>query len=82
ETLSILVAVLAIFLVIKVISAPIRWMWKLVINTLAGAFFLFLINALQPLTGLYLEITTVRACLVGFLGLPGLVVVLVLYYFF
>lgn len=76
ELIGIIVSAAAVFLLIKLISTPIRWFWKICINTLAGCILLTLSNLLAPLTGLYIDITFLHGCLVGFFGLPGYVLAL------
>ena len=76
EIIGIIVSAAAVFLLIKLISTPIRWFWKICINTLAGCVLLTLSNLLAPLTGLYIDITFLYGCLVGFFGLPGYVLAL------
>ena len=82
EIIGIIVSAAAVFLLIKLISTPIRWFWKICINTLAGCVLLTLSNLLAPLTGLYIDITFLHGCLVGFLGLPGYVLALLHQIFF
>lgn len=82
HVLSVIVAAVAVFLGIKLLSTPIRWFWKLCINTLCGAVLLVLVNLFSGFTGVYIEITALNGCLVGFLGLPGLVLVLLMQIFF
>ena len=76
EIIGIIVSAAAVFLLIKLLSTPIRWFWKICINTLAGCVLLTLSNLLAPLTGLYIDITFLHGCLVGFFGLPGYVLAL------
>lgn len=81
QVLSAVIAVVAVVLLIRLLTAPIRWIWKICINTLAGGVMLALINLLAPVTGLYIDITLVRGCIVGFLGLPGLALVVLMQLF-
>lgn len=82
QFLSIFASALAIFLLVKLLTTPLRWFWKLCINTLCGAILMTLVNLLAPLTGFYIEITTIRACIVGFFGLPGFALVVLLQLFY
>ena len=82
QFVSVVISVLAVVLLIKLISTPIRWYWKICINTLAGWVLLMLSNLLAPLTGLYIDITFLHGCLVGFFGLPGYVLALLHQLFF
>ena len=82
EIIGIIVSAAAVFLLIKLISTPIRWFWKICINTAAGCVLLALSNLFAPLTGLYIDITFLHGCLVGFLGLPGYVLAVLHQLFF
>ena len=77
EILTFLGAMIVLFIILKVISLPIKLIIKLLINALIGGVVLFLIN----LTGLItLNITCVTALIVGFLGIPGVIVVILLHF--
>ena len=80
--IAVVVTVAAIALLIKLLSTPIRWIWKICINTAAGCVLLALSNLFAPLTGLYIDITFLHGCLVGFLGLPGYVLAVLHQLFF
>lgn len=75
--LTFLGAMIVLFIVLKVISLPIKIIVKLLINALIGGVVLFLIN----LTGLItLKITWITALIVGLLGIPGVLIVIVLHF--
>lgn len=76
----VVVAVIAIVLVLKLLSAPIRLAGKLLINALVGFAVLFLLNFAEGLTGLSLGINWFNAIIVGFLGAPGVVLLLLIKY--
>lgn len=67
QVLSVALSVAAVFLLVRLLSTPLRWFWKLCINTLCGAVLLGLVNLLAPLTGLYIACHRApRPCIVGF----------------
>ena len=74
----ILIAVLVLIL-LKVISLPIRALWRILINTACGFVCLILVNLLTPFTGVLFSLNLVTAVIVGFLGLPGLILLFVLH---
>ena len=57
----------------KLIALPFRILWKLITNSIVGAIFLWAIN----LFGVGIEITFLKALIVGILGIPGVVLVLI-----
>ena len=56
----------------KLIALPFRILWKLITNSIVGAIILWVIN----LFGVGIEITFVKALIVGILGIPGVILVL------
>ncbi len=79
--LQCIIIALAIFLLLKIISLPIRLIWKLAINTACGFACLVAVNLLGPYTGVLFDLNLVTAAIVGFLGLPGIVLLFVLHFF-
>ena len=77
EILAFLGAMIVLFIILKIISLPIKLIIKLLINALIGGIVLFLIN----LTGLIvIDITWISALIVGFLGIPGVIIVILLHF--
>ena len=50
------------------------------LNTGCGFICLFLLNLLSGITGIVFELNFITAAIVGFLGLPGIVLLLVVQY--
>ncbi len=77
EILAFLGAMIVLFIILKIISLPIKLIIKLLINALIGGIVLFLIN----LTGIIvIDITWISALIVGFLGIPGVIIVILLHF--
>ena len=57
----------------KLIPLPFRVLWKLITNSIVGAIILWVIN----LFGVGIEITFLKALIVGVFGIPGVIVVLI-----
>ena len=76
----IIIAVIIFFsyLLIKLISAPIRWIFKFLLNTLMGVVILFLVNIIGSLFGFHLDITLLSALITGIFGFPGVAVLVIL----
>ena len=72
-----IVAILAIGLLLKLITAPIRLGYKLLINLASGYALLFLFNLFSGLTGFVLDLNLITAAILGLFGLPGLALLLV-----
>jgi|GEM_PF-988196 SigmaK-factor processing regulatory protein BofA. len=73
---------IGVYFVLKVISVPIRILWKVLWNALLGWVALFLINSLAPWTGFEVPVTFWVALGVGIFGLPGLVALVIYTQFF
>lgn len=81
EIISIVAIVVLAYLFIKIITAPMRLIFKVLFNAACGFVCLFLLNLLSDYTGIVFELSFVSAAIVGFLGLPGIVLLLVLQFF-
>lgn len=71
-------AAVCLFLLFRLITAPIRWIWKVLLNTFFGFLCLLLINLLGCAVGFQIGISAVTATTVGILGLPGALLLLAL----
>lgn len=78
EYLSFLVALIVLFLVLKIIAAPIKIIIKLMLNALAGGVVLFLINMIGAGFGFVLDINWITSLIVGIFGMPGVILVILL----
>lgn len=82
ETLSgiLMIAAIAVFvyILIKILSAPIRLLFKILINAALGYIVLFIVNFLGGFVGLSIAMNFLNALIVGFLGVPGVVILIVL----
>lgn len=72
------VGILAIYVVAKLLSFPIRLISKLIYNGIAGGITLLLVNFVGEIFGIYVSINLVNALVAGFLGLPGVLVLILL----
>ena len=68
-----IVIIIAIFLVIKVFSWPLKLLGKLVINGLLGFILLFAINFLGQYVGIHIAVNVPSAIIAGFFGIPGVI---------
>ena len=75
------VGIIAVILIVTLLSAPIRFAFKMLINALVGFAVLFLLNFAGEFVGLSLGINWINAVVVGVLGAPGVVLLLLLKYF-
>ena len=82
SVLMLILAVLVIFVLIKILSAPIRLIFKLLINTAVGFLILFLVNLIGGYFGFSLEMNLINALITGIFGIPGVIVLIIIKLFF
>lgn len=76
-----IVAILALVLLI-ILRKPIKFILKLIFNTIVGFLVLFAINFLGAAIGISVAVNWTNAVIVGVLGLPGVALVLLLKWIF
>ena len=52
---------------------PVRWFWRIGLNSLCGFVCLWLLNLISGFTGIFFPINLVTASIAGFLALPGII---------
>ena len=86
ETLSgiLLIAALVVgaILILKILTKPIRWIFKLLLNAAFGFVLLFLVNFFGDPVGIYIGVNYVNALVAGFLGVPGVILLVLLKFLF
>lgn len=75
-----IIAVLAIFVVGKIFAWPFKILLNLIINGIMGGVLLFLINLVGTNFGLVIPINAVTALVAGFLGIPGVLFLVIVNY--
>ena len=73
---------IAVLIVMRIFTLPVKWIFKLLLNTVLGFAGLFLVNWLGSYIGISLGINVVNAVVVGTFGIPGLILLLLLRWFF
>ena len=81
EYLSFLIAMIILYVILKLISLPMKLIIKLLLNAFIGGVVLFLINLIGEQFGFTLEINWITSLIVGFFGIPGVIVVVLLHFF-
>ena len=76
--LALIVPVLIAIFVIKLLLSQVKLIWKLAVNSISGFICLWLLNLASGLTGIVFEINFITTLVVGFLGIPGILLLLVL----
>ena len=71
-----------LWLVIKLFFKPVKLILKLACNTAIGYIALFLLNKIGAVVGVSLGLNWLNALVIGVLGYPGLILLLLLKYIF
>jgi len=66
----------------SVFVVPVRFIGKLIINGLIGGILLWIINLLGGSFGIEIAINPISAIIVGFLGIPGVLLLVLLQFIF
>ena len=74
------IAVMLLVLTVRIFSAPLRWLWRLVCSSLLGFLVLALIDLLCSPFGIRIGFNLVNAVVIGILGLPGAALLLLVKY--
>ena len=77
KILALIVPVVIAVLVFKLLFSQVKLIWKIVVNSLSGFICLWLLNLASGITGIVFEINFITTLLVGFLGIPGILILLI-----
>lgn len=71
-----IIAVVVLYILLRLISVSAKTILKLVWNSIVGLIFLAIFNAIGSGFGLYLEMNLINSLIAGFLGIPGIILLL------
>ena len=69
-----------LYIVAKLLVVPLKIIWKLIVNAVVGGITLILINFFGGFIGVHIGINFLTALIVGILGVPGVVLILIAQY--
>lgn len=67
-----------LFLIGKIFIVPIKWILKLVFSSILGGLLIFAINLLGGIWGIHIGINIFTVIMVGILGIPGAICLIVI----
>lgn len=70
--------IIGIIIVGKIFIVPIKIILKLILNSILGVILLYIINMVGAIWGLHIGINLITALIVGILGIPGAILLLIL----
>ncbi|MBV4420260.1 pro-sigmaK processing inhibitor BofA family protein [Clostridium tyrobutyricum] len=77
-----LIAILGLYILVKVFSWPIKILIKLIGNAILGAVLLIIVNFVGQYFGLHIGINAITSFIAGFFGIPGVVFLVIFKLFF
>ncbi len=80
STLTLIAAGLGILLLLRIFTRPIKRIFKFILHAVFGFLLLFLVNYFGASIGVYLEPTLVNCLVSGFIGIPGVLILLAFHY--
>ncbi|HEY8892272.1 MAG TPA: pro-sigmaK processing inhibitor BofA family protein [Clostridium sp.] len=72
-----LIGIVAMIIVVKLFSWPLKILGKLVLNAVLGVLLLLLVNFVGNYVGITIAINPVTALIAGFLGVPGVIFLII-----
>lgn len=70
--------IMLIFMISWLFVKPLKFLGRLILNSLLGALFLIVFNYFGQSTGVYIGVNEFTALTIGLLGIPGFIAILVL----
>lgn len=75
---TLMIIVLMTVFLIRMLLAPMKLIFKLAIHSVCGFLCLWLLNTVSGFTGIYLPVNAVTVAIAGFLGIPGITLIVLL----
>lgn len=69
--------IMLIFMISWLFVKPLKFLGKLILNSLLGALFLIVFNYFGQFTDVYIGVNELTSLIIGLLGIPGFVAILV-----
>lgn len=76
--LPFLIGLAVLFIILKILTLPMKLIIKLLINGAVGGIIILLVNLIGASFGFAINLTWITALIVGILGVPGVVIVAIL----
>jgi inhibitor of the pro-sigma K processing machinery len=78
NALVILGCIVVLWIIGKIFSVPLKALFKLIINSVLGGLLIFIINLIGAVWNFHIGLNIVTAILVGILGIPGAILLVIL----
>ena len=74
--------IVALYVLIKILAAPIKLIFKLLLNAVLGFLLLFLANFVGGFFNFYIPVNLVTCLISGVFGIPGVIFLVIVMLFF
>ncbi len=78
NALVILGCIAVLWIIGKIFSVPLKALFKLIVNSVLGGLLIFIINLIGSAWGFHIGLNVVTTVLVGLLGIPGAILLMIL----
>lgn len=78
STIIFLACICFLFLIGRIFILPIKWIIKLIFNSIFGALIIFVINLIGGIWGFHIGLNFLTAIAIGLLGIPGAICLIVI----
>mgnify|MGYP004516294183 FL=1 len=78
NALVILGCIAVLWIIGKIFSVPLKALFKLIVNSVLGGLLIFIINLIGSAWGFHIGLNVVTTVLVGLLGIPGAILLIIL----
>jgi inhibitor of the pro-sigma K processing machinery len=72
-----IIAIIALVILVKIFSWPLKILGKLIINGFLGVLLLLIINFIGEYFSIYIPINAATALIAGFFGVPGVIFLII-----
>ncbi len=76
--LTLLIPALLGVLALRLLMLPIQWFLKIAVHAGCGFLSLWILNAVSGYSGLFIPMNAVTVSVAGFLGIPGIILLVIL----
>ncbi len=74
--------VISLYVLIRILAAPIKWIFKLLLNAVTGFLLLFLANFISGFFDFSVPVNLITCLVSGVFGIPGVIFLVVVTYLF
>lgn len=72
------IGLVLLYVVGWLLLVPLKILWRFILNAIIGGIVLWLLNLIGGFIGIFIGINPITALIVGFLGVPGIILILLL----